>query len=138
MPLYDYLCPAGHHSSRFTTVANHSPITVCDCGEMAQQVISVPAAITIQPECRYDSPIDGTPITTWAARANDLARSNCEPYDPGRKEDYQRRIQDQEKAVDRSVDEAVGLAVARMDTQTRGKLYSELVDQNKGIDVVRR
>jgi hypothetical protein len=40
--------------------------------------------IMVKGNISYASPIDGKPITTWAARDYDLKSSGCVPYDEGR------------------------------------------------------
>ena len=132
MPIYEYACPNGHIFSQFCRVADHSPLTVCDCGETAQQIIGAPSALKVPEECRYDSPIDGTPITTYAARANDLARSGCRPYDPGMRQDHERRLAENEKALDQSIHESVERSVAKMNTKQRGQLWNEMT--RAGVD----
>jgi hypothetical protein len=118
----------------FCTVANHSPVAVCDhCGDAAQQIIGAPAALKIAEDVCYDSPIDSAPITSWAARANDLAKHNCIPYDPGMRQDYERRLKDADDALYKSIDEHVERAITKMSTKQRGQLYSELTEQGKDL-----
>ena len=33
--------------------------------------------IHVQPNIAYESPVDGRPVTTWAKRRDDMARSGC-------------------------------------------------------------
>lgn len=80
----------------------------------------------------YDSPIDGRPITNMQARKDDLARSGCIEYDPGMKQDHQRRLQAEEAALDRSVDEHVERSIAQMPSRKLEKLTAEL---QGGMDV---
>ena len=91
-----------------------------------------------QPECRYESPIDGTPITSWAQRREDLARHNCEPYDPGRKEDYLRRQKESQGALDRAMDSTIEEAVELMPYKQRAKLNAELTEAGVTAEVERR
>ncbi len=74
----------------------------------------------------YDSPIDGRPITSKQARLQDLARSNCVPYDPDQKQDYTRRIEAQEAALEKAVDRTVDSEIANMPARKREKLEAEL------------
>lgn len=138
MPEYLYQCPAEHHMSRFTNVKNHRPFVECDvCGVLAQQVLTAPLLVKAAADVCYDSPIDGTPITSWAARRNDLATHGCREYDPGMKTDYHQRIKDSEAALDRAVDTHVEASIEKMPTKQRAKLYSELTEQGVSAEVVR-
>lgn len=133
MPLYTYHCENDHTHVRVLSVRDHCAVMPCPvCALNASQIIGAPTLV-IQPECRYDSPIDGAPITTWAQRTEDLARHQCQPYDPGLKEDYQRRIVEEERTLDRAVDETVDAAVEAMPTAQRGALYSEVTEQGKAL-----
>ena len=137
MPLYEYLCVNNHFFSRFSTVANHSPIEVCECGEVAQQIIGAPAMVKCAPDVCYDSPIDGSPITSWAKREEDLKRHDCRPYDEGMKQDYLRSQEESQKSLDKSIEQHVERSIEKMDTKTRGKLYSELTEQHLAADIRR-
>lgn len=131
--LYEYRCEQGHVFQRVLHVRDHTPLAVCDCGLMGVQVIAAPLLVTAQPECRYDSPIDGTPITTWAQRDWDLKRSGCRPYDEGMKQDYERQQVESERALDAAIDETVERRVEQMSTAQRGKLWSEVTEQGKTL-----
>lgn len=105
---------------------------------LAEQIISAPTLVWGQPECRYDSPIDGTPITSYAQRQEDMKRNNCREYDPEMKKDAQRRLQEGEQSLNKAVGESVEEAIAKMPTAKRGKLYSELAEQGVSADIVRK
>jgi hypothetical protein len=91
---------------------------------MARQISRVMGFV--QANICYDSPIDGRPITSKQARIEDLARHNCRPYDPEMKTDYQRRIADDEKKLDKAVDETIDRTIAAMPARKREKLEAEL------------
>lgn len=133
MPRYDYQCACGTRFEVITRMTQVREQEVCRCGLLAARVFSAPALVCPQDVC-YDSPIDGSPITSRQARLEDMKRNGCVEYDPGMKADRERRIKDDERALDRSVDEFVGKTVTKMDSKTRGKLYSEIVHQ--GADPV--
>jgi hypothetical protein len=101
------------------------------------RLICAPLLVKAQPECRYDSPIDGTPITTWRQRRTDLDRHNCQPYDPEMKTDAVRRRQEKDAAIERSVDATVEEAFEKMPTKTRAKLASEVTDQGADCSYLR-
>ena len=136
MPLYEY-AHGDHYFLRFMPVADHSSLAVCDCGEVAQQIITAPSALKVAVNCHYESPIDGSPVTSWAARANDLARSGCVPYDPGMRQDHERRLEANEKALDQSIHESVERSVSKMSNKKRGQLWNELTRAGVNTDVQR-
>ena len=117
-------------------MAQHSPIWICECGKVGTQIIGAPLAVKVAEDVCYDSPIDGSPITSWEKRQEDLKRNGCMPYDPGMKQDYERSIRESDAALDQAVEQSVERAVEKMPTKQRGKLYSELVEQ--GVDLVRK
>lgn len=138
MPEYLYQCPNMHKMTRFFSMKNHLSYLDCDvCGLLSGQIITAPLLVKAQPECRYDSPIDGTPITSWAARRNDLAKHGCQEYDPGMKSDYHQRIKDADEKMDKSVDEFVERKVEKMSGTERGKLWSDLTEKGLTADVTR-
>jgi hypothetical protein len=98
-----------------------------DTGPRAQ----VPMAF-VQKDICYDSPVDGRPITNKHARIEDLARTNCVEYDPGMKTDYQRRVAENDKHLDKQVDETVDRAIATLPARKRENLAAEM---ERGITV---
>lgn len=80
----------------------------------------------VQRDICYDSPIDGKHITNKHARIEDLKRHDCIEYDPEMKTDYLRRQADQEKAIDKSVDEFVERKYEQMPSRQKEKLAAEL------------
>jgi hypothetical protein len=138
MPMYAYRCPLGCSLDVFLTVKQHGRLNYCDRhGYVMEQVIGAPLLVKVQPECRYDSPITGEPVTTWAARQDDLKRHDCIPYDPLMKQDHERRLAEQEARLEQAVDEDVEAAIEKMPTAKRAKLYSEMVEQGMDTELVR-
>lgn len=135
MPNYAYICHCGAKFDRFLKVADYQTPQTCECGSAARRVISLPM-IHVSPDICYDSPIDGRPITSKQARLQDLARSNCVPYDPDQKQDYTRRIEAQEAALEKAVDHTVDAEIANMPARKREKLEAEL-QGGASVDVVR-
>lgn len=136
MPQYDYACPHGHREIRVMPVRQHQPYIDCPvCGGLAAQVISAPLLVKAAADVCYDSPIDGSPITSWEKRTEDLKRNGCREYDPGMKTDYLNRIKDSEASLEKSLSETVEEVVEKMPTAKRGKLYSELTEQGVTTDV---
>jgi len=138
MPLYTWTCLWNHQFERFVRLEKFHDKQFCECGQPASRLITAPLMVTAQQECCYDSPIDGTPITSWRARRNDLAKHNCVPYDPAMKQDSERLHRERQQSLDRAIDETIESSIEKMSTVERGKLYSELTEQNMQIDCVRQ
>lgn len=138
MPLYAYECEQRHRTEEFKPLSAHTPGMICrECGHIAMQIITAPILVSAQPECRYDSPVTGEPITTWAQRRNDLARTGSIPYDPEMKTDQRNRAKAEEAAIERSIDRHVESTIEKMSTAKRGKLHSELTEQGVTAEAVR-
>lgn len=125
MPLYEYICEQGHAFERVLPVAEYKAPQHCVCGALGQKIISAPTVFASKDIC-YDSPIDGRPITSMKARLQDLARSNCVEYDPEIKKDYARRVEREQKHLEKTLDASVEAAVEAMPTRKRERLESEL------------
>lgn len=126
MPTYEYQCLMGHHFERVLPVAEYKTPQTCECGADSVKLVSLPLAGYVQRECRYDSPIDGRPITSWAQRKDDLARHGCQEYDPGMKDDYDRRVKRSEEAMEKSVEATIEAEIDRMPARKKEQLHSEL------------
>lgn len=132
MPTYEYSCPAGHQFERVLPVADYRTPQTCDCGKQGRRIISLPALTFAQPEARYDSPIDGKPITTWKKRRDDLARHGCREYDPGMRQDNDRRLVREQEKLERALDATVEEEIEKMPSAKRERLENEL---KHGADV---
>lgn len=137
MPNYVYACRAGHRFQRFSTVSEHSPVWMCECGQEATQIITAPTLVKVAAELCFDSPIDGRAITSHDAWKEDLKRNDCVAYDPEMKTDYERRIAEGDAKLDALIDAHVEETIEKMPTAKRAQLYSEMVDQGMTADVVR-
>ena len=131
MPRYEFTCANGHTFDCYLKVDFRDTPQTCGCGASSRRIISLPM-IHVKPDVHYKSPIDDKPITSMAARKEDMARSGCIEYDPEMKTDYSRRIERDEKSLEASVDYSVDSAIANMPAIKREKLESEL---NAGFDV---
>lgn len=125
MPTYAYVCLNDHEFDRYLPVSEFDTPQVCECGAPSRKVITLPM-IMVAPDVHYDSPIDGRPITSMAARREDLARSNCVPYDPDLKYDQLRRTARQEEELEKAVEETVEREIDAMPTIKRERLQREL------------
>lgn len=130
MPVYDLECPKGHQLERFIALEHFEDTQRCTCGEVTRRVIRAPRLVRAAQDLCYDSPIDGRPITSHAARQEDLKRSGCEAYDPGVKADYARRIRESDAALERTMGHSVEAAIQQMPSATRARLYAEMESQD--------
>lgn len=126
MPTYEYRCAKGHEFEATLSVADYQTPQSCECGSPGRRIISVPALAFGQRECRYDSPVDGKPVTTWAQRRDDLARNGCQEYDPEMKKDVDRRIARESATLERNIERTVESEIERMPVRKREKLDQEL------------
>jgi hypothetical protein len=109
----------------------------CQCGSEAEQVILSAPLMTIPAHMRYDfngyeSPTTGRLIRNKRERIEDLAVSQCMEYDPGVKQDYDRKCKEEEIALDRAIDETVEKEFETMPLLKREQLAAELT---AGADV---
>lgn len=138
MPVYTYRCANRHQFDRFLTVRQHDSAVSCEsCDLVAQQVISAPMLVSVKPDLCYDSPIDGSPVTSWAARNEDLKRNSCIPYDPEMKKDVDRKKREREQAFDAAVDTTVRQTIAKMPERKKRQLKKEIVNQGVSLEVKR-
>lgn len=63
----------------------------------------------------YESPCDGRVIRTEADRREDMARNNCVAYEPGIKQDQERRERSEAKNTAALVDKMVNEVAQRAD-----------------------
>jgi hypothetical protein len=107
------------------------------CDLAAVRIFTAPVMVKAQPDIAYDSPIDGKPITTHAARRDDLSRHGCIEYDPEMKKDAARRTQDRQEALDRSVEQTVAREIAKLSPAKRQQLKNEVVNMGVTCEVQR-
>ena len=124
-PLYEYGCPQCGVFERYLPVEEYDQPQTCDCGEQARRILSLPT-VFVKQDCHYESPIDGRIITSRKARQEDMKRSGCVEYDPGVKQDYHKRIVNEEKKLDKSVDETVEREISKMSPRKLEILESEM------------
>ena len=122
---YEYRCRNGHEFERILPVADYKTPQRCHCGAEGRRILSLPRLL-VKPDVRYDSPVTGAPITSERARREDLARHNCIEYDPGMKQDAQRRVVEDERKLDKAVDATVEAEISRMPARKRERLEAEL------------
>lgn len=107
------------------------------CDLAAVRVFTPPVMVKVACDVRYDSPIDGKPITSHAARIEDMKRNDCIEYDPEMKKDAARRQADRQAALESAVEETVCLEVAKLPKQKKDQLVKEVVNQGMTLETVR-
>lgn len=83
----------------------------------------------------YQSPVTGKWVDGRVARRNDLAASGCVEYEPGMKEEQEKRFAREDAQLDKKVDEHVEQTIYSMPTEKREKLAVEL--ENSDVAVTR-
>jgi len=127
MPTYTYECGTCRKLfTKFSTMREHRNTSECECGSIAGQIIVAPPMMIIPQDFYYESPIDGRPITNRKQRLEDMARSGCVEYDPGVKQDYQRRIEQGERDLERAIDETVDRELELMPLIKKERLVEEM------------
>jgi putative FmdB family regulatory protein len=115
MPIYTYKCPQCGEFDRFLKLEKHANVIECPvCARLSTQVITAPLIVQVRPDCHYQSPIDGRPITSHRDRVEDMARNGCIEYDPEMRKDADRRLKEAEIALDRDIDTSVEREISNM------------------------
>jgi len=94
------------------------------CAGIGQKVILPPMIRGDLPG--YTSPIDGRWVEGRRARQEDLRRNSCRPYEPGEKQENERRRAQENVRLDRSIEESVEAAVHAMPSRKRELLEQEV------------
>ena len=132
MPRYLYQCQnSKERFDRITRIIDHQSVVTCECGAIARQVITVPRVIipshmSATGLSSYHSPIDGRLISTQQQRREDMARNDCVEYDPGMRQDVDRRVIADEIALDKAVDDTFDREIASMPAIKRERLDAEM------------
>jgi hypothetical protein len=132
MPTYLYECGSSRKRfDRIARISEHQSIVECRCGAMASQIITpprviIPAHMSATGQSSYQSPIDGRLITTAAQRREDMARNDCVEYDPGMRQDVDRKVAADELALDRALDETFDREIAAMPAHKLERLDAEM------------
>ena len=105
MPLYQFRCCNDHNFDRVLKIADYDTLQYCECGQKAKRQI-VPTMIAPSFES-YESPIDGSAITSNKKRTEEMARHDCVEYEPSMKEESTRRMKAGEVALEKEVDKTV-------------------------------
>ena len=134
MPVYTYECPNGHQFDRILSLKDYKKPQTCDCGlEAKRKIMPTMVNCDMQPWDRYISPVSGKPITSYKERKRDMAAHDCVDYDPGMKKDANQRLIDEDRKLEKRMDDTVEQLVHEMPARKREKLESELMS---GADCV--
>lgn len=107
MPLYEYQCPSGHVTTEYRPVSRYrEPLECPACGGVASRAILTPPRV-FGDFAGYESPASGRWVEGRRARAEDLARTGCRPYEEGEREELQKRVAANERELDKVADAAV-------------------------------
>ena len=132
MPLHTFICEQKHVSELYQPLDRLREFEECTtCGEQAQKHF-LKAPMGRVEKIEYTSPIDGRPITTKAARIEDMARNGCVEYDPGMKTDYLKKQRESEQEMDRKLDAVVEQQIHDMGARKRERLEAEF---RNGADI---
>ena len=132
MPTYTYYCDVCDlHYEKVKSIKSITNWDTCECGEIVYQKLIYPPIVVIPEHMRwnskaYMSPIDGTPILNKKQRIEDMARSNCMEYEPGMREDVDRRVKEDDLRLDKLVDETVEKEIEAMPAIKRERLENEM------------
>lgn len=127
MPLHDWRCPTGHVFEAFVERDNLDRTMAClQCKGMAEKVFLRAPLGFVRGDVHYESPLDGRPITSYQAHVNELARGDCVEYEPGIKQDGERRRKESEESLERAMNETVEREIAAMPVRKLEKLTAEL------------
>lgn len=119
MPIYEYMCPAGHVTNEYRPVNGRSEPAVCFCSYMAPKVILSAPRVFSDYE-GYESPVSGKWIEGRRARVEDLKRNNCRPYEEGERQEFERRQAANERELDKMADEVVEQSMAALTQHDEG------------------
>ena len=104
-PLYEFRCPNDHNFERVLKIADYDTLQYCECGQKAKRQVTK-AMIAPSFEA-YESPIDGSAITSQKKRREEMARNDCVDYEPSMKDESTRIMKAGEAALDKEVDKTV-------------------------------
>jgi putative FmdB family regulatory protein len=124
MPIYSYLCPCGKEFDRFLKLAEYDQPQMCDCGKVAPKLFK-PVSIHVDFPA-YQSPASGKWITSRTQRREDLAATNCVEWEPGVKEEHEKRLAAEDAALDKKVEDHVESEILSMPTVKRERLAAEV------------
>lgn len=132
MPLHDWKCDeCGIEAEMFLALADMETPPTCECGAPLRIVFrKAPFGIVDIPA--YQSPVDGRVINSRRQRKEDLRRNGCVEWEPGFKEETERRKAQAEAAEEKAIDATVEEFVTNLPVRKKELLDQEL---RAGADV---
>jgi putative FmdB family regulatory protein len=107
MPIYEYLCAAGHVTDAYATVERRHEDKACaTCGGKAVKAILHAPRVFGDYE-GYLSPATGRWIEGRRARVEDLKQSGCRPFEAGEHQHAAARSAANDRQLDAVADDAV-------------------------------
>jgi len=139
MPTYNYQCDQQHVTTEVASMRCYRPVVPCGtCGQQAARIFTPPLLVKVAQDVRYTSPVTGQPITSHAARQEDMARHGAVEYDPCMTQDVERRRKESWDQFEAAVDQTVAEDIAKMPTAKRAQLAKEVVDMGLTTEAVRQ
>lgn len=130
MPMYEYRCPMGHKFTRIRKVAEMKQTETCDCGLPGSKLLSAPMVKGDYPG--YSCPVTGKWIEGRRAHEENLAKHGCRVLESGETEEFKRRREEDERALDAKVEATAEEFVEKLDSRKREQLGREI---QSGLDV---
>ena len=126
MPVYEYTC----HQCRkgFEVVRKmqdyREPAYCPVCHTLGNRVLS-PAAVRGDYE-GYQCPVTGKWVEGRKAHEENLRQTGCRVFEPGEKQEFERRREREEAEFDAKLEQSIGETVAAMPAEKQQKLAQEL------------
>lgn len=134
MPLYDFKCTDGHGFERFLPLSEYDTPQKCECGADAVKQLSAPMVLGDLPG--YTSPVDGRWVEGRTARREDLRRTGCVPWEPGMRQDSERKSSEKDNRFEETLESVVSTELAQLPARSRESLEKE-VQAGASAEVVR-
>lgn len=113
MPVYEYICPTcDKRFDAFKKLADYKEPQLHTCGTVSQKVLSLPMVAVDYPA--YVSPATGKVVEGKRAHLEDLKRSGCRIFEPGERQDADRRAKAEEARIDNFVETSVDKVYAEL------------------------
>jgi hypothetical protein len=122
---------------RFQPLSKLRERETCPHCEMPAQKVFLKPAATVNDTPGYRSPIDGTWIEGRVQRREDLRRNGCIAWEPGMKEDFDRKRSEENTRFDRSLENSIEAEIQALPVRKRERLEAE-VHAGASAEVVRQ
>jgi hypothetical protein len=95
-----------------------------ECGTLGNRVLSAPAVRGDY--AGYQCPVTGKWVEGRKAHEENLRQTGCRIFEPGEREEFQRRKEREEAEFDSKLEASIGETVAAMSQEKQQKLAQEL------------